>query len=156
MFEHPGRTANRTARRLRAVSALVALSLAAALAACSSSPSTGAGASSHSTLIFADVAPFSGVDAALGPIYLVSCTGATNAINAAGGILGHKVACMSKDTPGEPADALPAVGSLLANTQNLDLVIGCTSNQAASAVPLPKPKQTHTFLTTGHSYVHHV
>src|SRR5258706_9240733 len=106
MFEHPGRTANRTARRLRAVSALVALSLAAALAACSSSPSTGAGASSHSTLIFADVAPFSGVDAALGPIYLVSCTGPTNAINAAAGILSHKVACLSEDTLSPPAHSV--------------------------------------------------
>jgi len=156
MFEHPGRTANRTARRLRAVSALVALSLAAALAACSSSPSTGAGASSHSTLIFADVAPFSGVDAALGPIYLVSCTGATNAINAAGGILGHKVACMSKDTRGEPADALPAVGSLLANTKNLELVIGCTSDEAASVVPLLNQKKTVMFCMTGQSEFDHV
>src|SRR5260221_12046819 len=116
MFEHPGRTANRTARRLRAVSALVALSLAAALAACSSSPSTGAGASSHSTLIFADVAPFSGVDAALGPIYLVSCTGTTNAINAAGGILRHKGACTPKDTRGEPSHTLPPAASPPATT----------------------------------------
>src|SRR5258708_23050336 len=107
MFEHPSRTANRTARRLRAVSALVALSLAAALAACSSSPSTGAGASSHSTLIFADVAPFSGVDAALGPIYLVSCTGATNAINASGGLLRPQGPCLSKDTPRLTPHTLP-------------------------------------------------
>src|SRR5258706_8777436 len=121
MFEHPGRTANRTARRLRAVSALVALSLAAVLAGCSSSPSSGGGASSHSTLIFADVAPFSGVDAALGPIYLVSCTGTTNAINAARGILGHKGACTSKDTRGEPTHAPPAGRNPLAQTQKPEL-----------------------------------
>ncbi len=153
MFEYHGRTANRTARRLHAASALVALSLAAALTACGSS---GGGASSHSTLIFADVAPFSGVDAALGPIYLVSCTGTTNAINAAGGILGHKVACTSKDTRGEPADALPAVGSLLANTKNLKLVIGCTSDEAASVVPLLNQKKTVMFCMTGQSEFDHV
>ncbi len=153
MFEYHGRTANRTARRLRAAAALVALSVAAALTACGSG---GGGASSHSTLIFADVAPFSGVDAALGPIYLVSCTGTTNAINAAGGILGHKVACTSKDTRGEPADALPAVGSLLANTKNLELVIGCTSNEAASVVPLLNQKKTVMFCMTGQSEFDHV
>src|SRR5258708_9000187 len=125
MFEYHGRTANRTARRLRAASALVALSLAAALTACGSS---GGGASSHSTLIFADVAPFSGVDAALGPIYLVSCTGTTNAINAAGGILGHKVACTSKDTRGEPAHAPPAVPNPPPNTHKPALVNGRTSH----------------------------
>ncbi len=153
MFEYHGRTANRTARRLRAAAALVALSVAAALTACGSG---GGGASSHSTLIFADVAPFSGVDAALGPIYLVSCTGTTNAINAAGGILGHKVACTSKDTRGEPADALPAVGSLLANTKNLELVIGCTSDEAASVVPLLNQKKTVMFCMTGQSEFDHV
>jgi ABC-type branched-subunit amino acid transport system substrate-binding protein len=153
MFEHPSRTANRTARRLRAAAALVALSLAAALTACGS---TGGSAAAHSTLIFADVAPFSGVDAALGPIYLVSCTGTTNAINAAGGILGHKVACTSKDTRGEPADALPAVGSLLANTKNLELVIGCTSDEAASVVPLLNQKKTVMFCMTGQSEFDHV
>src|SRR5258706_7566561 len=145
MFEYHGRTANRTARRLRAAAALVALSVAAALTACGSG---GGGASSHSTLIFADVAPFSGVDAALGPIYLVSCTGTTNAINAAGGILGHKVACTSKDTRGEPADALPAVRSLLAHTQNPELVIRRTPDQGASGVaPLHQEKNPVVRMT---------
>jgi len=153
MFEPPVRSANRTARRLRAASALLAIFLAAALTACSSG---GGGAASHSTLIFADVAPFSGVDAALGPIYLVSCDGTTNAINAAGGILGHKVACTSKDTRGEPADAVPAVGSLLANTKNLELVIGCTSDEAASVVPVLNQKKTVMFCMTGQSEFDHV
>ncbi|MDX6580123.1 MAG: hypothetical protein QOJ47_1672, partial [Gaiellales bacterium] len=38
-------------------------------------------ASTASSLTIADVAPFTGADAALGPTYLVACDAATNAIN---------------------------------------------------------------------------
>src|SRR5216683_5654188 len=137
----------------RFVSAACAVALAAALAACGSNSSSGG---SGSTLIFADVAPFSGIDAALGPIYLVSCTGTAQAINKAGGILGHKVACKSVDTRGEPADAVPAVGSLLSTTPNLALVIGCTSDEAASVVPVLNQHKTVMFCMTGQSEFDHV
>jgi ABC-type branched-subunit amino acid transport system substrate-binding protein len=136
----------------RVLAAASALALAAVLAACGSSSGSGSG----STLIFADVAPFSGVDAALGPIYLVSCTGTTQAINKAGGILGHKVACKPVDTRGEPADAVPAVGSLLSTTPNLALVIGCTSDEAASVVPVLNQHKTVMFCMTGQSEFDHV
>jgi branched-chain amino acid transport system substrate-binding protein len=140
--------------RLRSLCSVAALALAAALAACGNSNSGSAG--SHSTLIFADVAPFSGIDAALGPIYLVSCDGTTTAINAAGGILGHKVECTSADTRGEPADAVPAVGNLFSTTKNLELIIGCTSDEAASVVPLINSKHTVMFCMTGQSEFDHV
>lgn len=142
--------------RLRSVSALAALALAGAMSACSSGSSSSSGAGPKSTLIFADVAPFSGVDAALGPIYLVSCDGATNAINKAGGILGHKVACTTADTRGEPADAVPAVGNLFATTKNIALVIGCTSDEAASVVPIINKDKTVMFCMTGQSEFDHV
>jgi len=138
------------------VSAVAAIALAAALAACSSNSSSGPGASSGPTLTFADVAPFSGVDAALGPIYLVSCTGTTNAINKAGGILGHKVACTSADTRGEPADAVPAVTNLFSTAKNLELIIGCTSDEAASVVPVINAHHTVMFCMTGQSEFDHV
>ncbi|HUJ08244.1 MAG TPA: ABC transporter substrate-binding protein [Streptosporangiaceae bacterium] len=160
MFESPdavasaGQHGRRRGWLARAVSLAGAVVLGAALAACSSS--SGSAAGSHSTLIFADVAPFSGPDAALGPIYLVSCDGATNAINQAGGILGHKVACTSADTRGEPADAVPAVGSLLATTKNLQLVIGCTSDEAASVVPILNKAKVVMFCMTGQSEFDHV
>jgi branched-chain amino acid transport system substrate-binding protein len=128
-----------------------AVTLTAAVAACSSNSSGSAGASSGATLTFADVAPFSGADAALGPIYLVSCDGATNAINKAGGILGHKVSCTTADTRGEPADAVPAVGNLLATAKNLQLVIGCTSDEAASVVPVLNQHHVVMFCMTGQS-----
>jgi branched-chain amino acid transport system substrate-binding protein len=133
---------------------LAAVALAGGLAACGSSGSSGG--KSGGTLIVADVAPFSGPDAALGPIYLVSCTGATTAINKAGGVDGHKLACTSADTRGDPADAVPAVGSLLARTPNLALVIGCTSDEAAAVVPILNKHKTVMFCMTGQSEFDHV
>ena len=134
----------RTTPRILPLGAVAgAAALAVMLAACgssssSSSPSSGSSSapSSGSTLTVADVAPFSGVDAALGPTYLATCYGATSAINADGGVLGHKLACKSVDTRGEPADAVPAVNQMFASTPNLALVIGCTSDEAASVAPV--------------------
>src|SRR5579875_3705684 len=106
-----------TALHLAAPAAVSAAAiLAFGLAACSSSPTSTASstssAGSQSTLTVADVAPFSGPDAALGPTYLASCYGATSTINANGGVLGHKLTCKSVDTRGDPADAVPAVNQM--------------------------------------------
>jgi branched-chain amino acid transport system substrate-binding protein len=132
-----------------------AVALAGGLAACGTSSSGGSTAAKGS-LVFADVAPFSGPDAALGPTYLVSCQGAATAINKAGGILGHTVTCTSADTKGDPADAVPAVGSLLSRTTNLELVIGCTSDEAAAVVPIINSHKTVMFCMTGQSEFDHV
>src|ERR1700739_1604618 len=78
---------------------LAALALAVGASACGSSGSSNTSSSSTgnasgptgSTLTVADVAPFSGPDAALGPTYLATCYGATTAINKDGGVLGHKL-----------------------------------------------------------------
>ena len=138
---------------LRALGLAAAVTLTAAVTACGSSSS---GSSSGPPLTFADVAPFSGVDAALGPTYLVSCDGTANAINKAGGVLGHKISCTSADTRGEPADAVPAVGNLFATAKNLELVIGCTSDEAASVVPVINQHKTVMFCMTGQSEFDHV
>jgi len=148
-----------TAGEARRAAALGAALLAAAgLAACSSSgtSSSSAGATtgssaSGSALVVADLAPFSGPDAALGPTYLVSCDGATQAINNAGGVLGHKLTCKGVDTRGDPADAVPATTQMFATTSNLALVIGCTSDEAASVVPIINSRKMVAFCMTGQS-----
>jgi ABC-type branched-subunit amino acid transport system substrate-binding protein len=152
------RLTSRTTPRILPLGAVAgAAALALMLAACgsssSSSPSSGSSSasSSGSTLSVADVAPFSGVDAALGPTYLATCYGATSAINADGGVLGHKLACKSVDTRGEPADAVPAVNQMFASTPNLALVIGCTSDEAASVVPVINARRMAMFCMTGQS-----
>ena len=153
----PGRQVRRPAR-LVAVAATAAAALA--LAACSSSSSTPSSSSSAvaagAKLTVADVAPFSGPDAALGPTYLATCYGATSAINADGGVLGHKLTCKSVDTRGEPADAVPAVNQMFASTPNLALVIGCTSDEAASVVPDINGRKMAMFCMTGQSEFDHV
>ncbi len=147
---------------------LLAVAVAAALAGCgsannstsgtgtsstaSSTPGGGSGgAPTGSPLTIADVAPFSGPDASLGPTYLASCYGATAAINSAGGVLGHPLTCKSVDTRGEPADAVPAVNQMFASTSSLALVIGCTSDEAASVVPIINAHKMAMFCMTGQS-----
>jgi ABC-type branched-subunit amino acid transport system substrate-binding protein len=143
----------RTDGRCRGLlAAVAAVALAGGLAACGNSSTSG----SSGPVVFADVAPFSGPDAALGPTYLVSCEGTANAINKAGGILGHTVSCTSADTRGDPADAVPAVGSLFSRTKNLVLVIGCTSDEAAAVVPIINSHKTVMFCMTGQSEFDHV
>jgi len=133
--------------------ALAFVAGAATLAGCASAKSGGSsgGAAPGATLTIADVAPFSGADAALGPTYLASCYGATAAINAAGGVLGHKLNCKSVDTRGDPADAVPAVNQMFASTPDLALVIGCTSDEAASVVPVINGRKMAMFCMTGQS-----
>jgi len=141
----------------RGIALAAAVLAAAGLAACSSSsssstPSSGTSSSSSgATLVVADLAPFSGPDAALGPTYLVSCDGATAAINNAGGVLGHKLSCKGVDTRGDPADAVPATRQMFATTANLALVIGCTSDEAASVVPIMNASKMVSFCMTGES-----
>ncbi len=158
--------ADRRPRRtvaLLAASAAVATAVAS-IAGCSSGSSSSAGApaatgapgsasgqAAGSPLTIADVAPFSGPDAALGPTYLASCYGATAAVNAAGGVLGHQLTCKSVDTRGDPADAVPAVNQMFASTPNLALVIGCTSDEAASVVPIINAHKMAMFCMTGQS-----
>lgn len=96
------------------------------------------------------------MDAALGPIYLASCLGATHAINSAGGVLGHTLGCKGFDTRGDPADAVPATRQMFATTPNLVLVIGCTSDEAASVVPIINAQHMVMFCMTGQSEFDHV
>jgi neutral amino acid transport system substrate-binding protein len=162
-----------TGRRRRALvfTATISAVALAALTACSSSSSgtgsTAAGGTSAapaasgaagsgsqptgSPVTVADVAPFSGPDASLGPTYLASCYGATSAINAAGGVNGHPLTCKSVDTRGDPADAVPAVNQMFASTSNLALVIGCTSDEAAAVAPVINAHKMAMFCMTGQS-----
>ena len=61
------------------------------------------------------------------------------------------MSCTTADTRGDPADAVPAVGSLLSRTHNLELVIGCTSDEAAAVVPIINSHKTVMFCMTGQS-----
>ncbi len=153
----PSRRAHALPFAAIAAGSVLSLVLAACGSSSSSTPASGSGgAKAGATLTVADVAPFSGPDAALGPTYLATCYGATHAINAYGGVLGHKFTCKSVDTRGEPADAVPAVNQMFASTSNLALVIGCTSDEAASVVPIINSHKMNMFCMTGQSEFDHV
>ncbi|HWE13003.1 MAG TPA: ABC transporter substrate-binding protein [Solirubrobacteraceae bacterium] len=155
------RSEGRSRRAL--LTGVIAAVLALAAAGCgSSSNSSSAGAAGSSggsgggsSMTIADVAPFTGTDGALGPTYLVSCDAATTAINSAGGVLGHHLKCKAVDTRGDPADAVPAVHQLYASGSP-SLIIGCTSDEAASVVPIFGSNKTVSFCMTGQSEFDHV
>jgi branched-chain amino acid transport system substrate-binding protein len=125
------------------------------LAACSST-TTSTSSTGKYPLVIADLAPFTGVDAALGGFYEASCLAATKAMNEAGGVLGHKLTCATFDTRGDPADAVPATNQMFATEPHLAMVIGCTSDEAASVVPIINSKKMVMFCMTGQSQFDHV
>lgn len=146
-------------RTLASTAAAVVVAMAMVAACGSSAKSSGVGGAaapaSHATLVVADVAPFSGADAALGPIYYASCLGATHAINDAGGVLGHQLTCKTVDTRGDPADAVPAARQMFATTSNLAMVIGVTSDEASTVVPIINANKMVVFSMTGESEFDH-
>ena len=146
-----------------ALASLIAL----AAAGCGSGSASGGGsgggggassgsASSGAKLTVADVAPFTGADAALGPTYLVVVRRRDQRDQQRRRRAGHKLNCKSVDTRGDPADAVPAVRQMYASTSNLALVIGCTSDEAASVVPIITANKTVSFCMTGQSEFDHV
>ncbi len=133
----------------RASAVLVAAAMSI-LAACSGSTSSG-GSGNSSPLVVGILAPFTGPDAALGPAYFAACLPATRAINAAGGVMGHQLSCKQFDTRGDPADAVPATRQMIASNSNLMMVIGCTSDEASSVMPILEQSHIPAFCQTGQS-----
>jgi ABC-type branched-subunit amino acid transport system substrate-binding protein len=97
------------------------------------------------------LAPFTGADAALGPAYFAACLPAVRAINASGGVMGRTLSCKQFDTRGDPADAVPATRQMIASNSNLFMVIGCTSDEAASVMPILEHSHIPAFCQTGQS-----
>ena len=133
-------------RRVR-WSAIIGM-LALGLVACGSggSPSS----QNTSALNVVIVEPFSGPDAAFGPITSLGCFPAVLLIEKAGGVLGHKtINCQTIDTRGDPADAVPAVRQMLATTSNLVGVIGPSSDESAATVPIIEQAGIPLFTNSG-------
>ena len=102
-------------------------------------------------MIVGILAPFTGQDAALGPAYFAACLPAVRAINASGGVQGRMLSCKQFDTRGDPADAVPATRQMIASNSNLFMVIGCTSDEAASVMPILEQSHIPAFCQTGQS-----
>jgi ABC-type branched-subunit amino acid transport system substrate-binding protein len=151
--EHPQMTSRRF-RRTRTPALVVAAAILAvsSTAACSSAQ---AGAVKNSTLTVAAFNPFTGPDATFGPEMWAGCEAAATAINAAGGVLTHEVACTGVDTQGNPADGVTAAAKMLATTPHLFGVLGPSSDEADATAPLINLAKVPMFADTGEASFDH-
>jgi ABC-type branched-subunit amino acid transport system substrate-binding protein len=140
----------RSARECLGSRRLAVLAIAIISAACGTSSATGSGLGSGDLLVGV-VAPFTGADAGLGPAYYAACLAAAPTINQNGGVGGRKVKCQQFDTRGEPADAVPAANQMIASNSNLMVVIGCTSDEAATVAPIIDRAHIPMYCMTGQS-----
>ncbi|MGH2916820.1 MAG: ABC transporter substrate-binding protein [Solirubrobacteraceae bacterium] len=104
----------------------------------SSSASSGAqnGAATGTKLEIAVFSPFTGPNAIYGYFNYNGCVPAVNAINAAGGVLGHPLYCQIVDDRGEPADAVPAAQNMIATSSHLVGLIDGNSGLLSPTVPV--------------------
>jgi ABC-type branched-subunit amino acid transport system substrate-binding protein len=109
----------------------------------------------NSTLTVAAFNPFTGPDASFGPEMMAGCLTAVTAVNAAGGVLGNKVACSAVDTRGDPADAVTAGAKMLATTSHLLGVLGPSGDEADSTAPLINAAKVTMFADTGEASFDH-
>src|ERR1700737_1767298 len=139
-----------TGGRWRRLLAVPSVGLLLVLAGCGGSSPTGGGLGSGDLLVGV-LAPFSGVDANLGPAYYAACLAAAPTINNNGGVGGRQIKCQQFDTRGEPADAVPAANQMTASNSNLMAVVGCTSDEAATVAPIIDRAHIPMFCMTGQS-----
>jgi ABC-type branched-subunit amino acid transport system substrate-binding protein len=125
-------------RRRRGTKLVVALAAITVVAACTSGTSSGSSGSSgpKPTLSGDAFTPLSGPEAVFGPESTSGCFTAILVINAAGGILGHQVQCVTTDSRGDAADAVPAAQQMLATVPNLIGIVGPSTNEAPSTVSI--------------------
>ncbi len=137
----------------RTASLTVRVSLAALatilVAACGSSNQGATPKTYTGTLTFASFNPFTGPDASFGPEMQAGCVVASHLINKAGGVLGHQTNCVTVDTRGDPADAVPAAQKMLATTANLVGMNGPSSDEALATVPIINRAHIPMFGDTG-------
>src|SRR5207302_4297978 len=77
------------------------------------------------------------------------CIVAAHLVSKAGGVLGHQVQCITVDTRGDPADAVPAAQKMIATTSNLVGMNGPSSDEAQATVPIINRAHIPMFADTG-------
>jgi neutral amino acid transport system substrate-binding protein len=137
--------------RMRFGQAAISTLAVVVLAACGGSNTPSGGGLGSGDLLVGVLAPFSGIDANLGPAYYAACLAAAPSINNNGGVGGRQVKCQQFDTRGEPADGAPAASQMIAGNSNLMAVIGCTSDEASAVAPIVNRGRIPMFCMTGQS-----
>ncbi len=138
-----------------ALAAVGAMTLAACGSNSSGATAQGASGSPGGTLNLVAFDPFSGSDASYGPLALSGCYPAVHLINAAGGVLGHQLACTSSDTRGDPQDAVPAANALTAHSGSDVAVLGPSSDEILSTIGILEQAQLPSFPMSGDAQFDH-
>lgn len=92
---------------------------------------------------------FTGQNAFFGLNAQVACKAAAVQINAAGGIMGHPLACSAYDTKGDPADAVPVANRMLVSAPHLVMVVGPDGGDIPSVLPLLEQSKAPEMNTVG-------
>jgi len=153
MSDHPSTRRTRRGRALRYGAApTIAAGLAALLGGTALAGGSSASvprAASSGTLNIVSFVPFSGPDASFGDLALSGCYPAVYLINKHGGVMGHKLACTSSDSRGDPVDAVPAANALVAHASNVAAIFGPSSDEALATESLFEKAKLPTFLMAG-------
>jgi ABC-type branched-subunit amino acid transport system substrate-binding protein len=78
---------------------------------------------------------------------MAGCLAGIAPVNAAGGVLGAKLACKPFDTKGDPADAVPAANQMMSSASPV-MVIGASDDAVATA-PIVTGQHVTNFATIG-------
>ena len=132
---------------------LAATATAASLLAAGCASNTGSGnaggSGGHFVLSAGVLHAFTGQNSFFGLNAEAACKAAAQQINAAGGILGHQLACPVFDTKGDPADAVPVTTRMLVSAPHLTMVLGPDGNDIPSVLPLLEKAKTPEMNTVG-------
>jgi len=133
----------------RGVRVALGILVTVVLAACGTSTQSATPKTYTGMLTFASFNPFTGPDASFGPEMQAGCIVAAHLINKSDGVLGHQVQCLTVDTRGDPADAVPAADKMIATTTNLVGMNGPSSDEALATVPIIDRAHLPMFGDTG-------
>jgi ABC-type branched-subunit amino acid transport system substrate-binding protein len=92
---------------------------------------------------------FTGQNAFFGLNAQNSCKAAAVQINAAGGIMGHRLNCSDYDTKGDPADAVPVTQRMLVSASHLVMVVGPDGSDIPSVLPVLEQAKVPELNTVG-------
>lgn len=121
-------------RRLRPAGAVCLVATVLALSACASAGTSASGGGGQSTVTIGLIGPMTGVRADVGAGMTSGAKIAIAEVNAAGGVLGKKVALKVQDDAGDPGDAVPAADQEIQG--GVAAIVGPTALTASVVLPL--------------------
>lgn len=139
------------ARRAVVVAAVVVAVVVATAASASAKPSAQGAGSAGGDLNIIQITALTGSESFEAAYAASGYYPSLNALNSAGGILGHQVKIDIVDTRSDPADALTRAQQVIATTSNIIGVQGPDTTSAPTLVPLFDKLHLPMFATAGQS-----